>query len=115
MFLHILWMVVSIQYVENAISQISFKDRPETVCIYLYGSIIPLKQYAIEVNITIALELSLCHINDTIDQNLVKNRKEILIIQLSEDCSLIEQLNILKNAGWMQDYYAIIFSGKQKL
>ncbi|CAF1075640.1 unnamed protein product [Rotaria sordida] len=74
---------------------------------------IPSKINALKVNFNIVLDLSLCHFNDTsekISHNLLNNTKEILIIQLSNDCSLIQQLTILKNLNWTQNYFAIIFS-----
>ncbi|CAF0916501.1 unnamed protein product [Rotaria sp. Silwood1] len=74
---------------------------------------IPSKVNALKVNFNIALDLSLCHFNYTIQKTShyqLNNTKDILIIQLSYDCSLIQQLATLKNLDWTQNYFAIIFS-----
>ncbi|CAF4802018.1 unnamed protein product, partial [Rotaria sp. Silwood1] len=74
---------------------------------------IPSKVNALKVNFNIALDLPLCHFNYTIQKTShyqLNNTKDILIIQLSYDCSLIQQLATLKNLDWTQNYFAIIFS-----
>ena len=111
---HILCTMTCIFPVKTSISQIGFKNKSDTICVYLYESIIPPRLNALEVNFTIDLELSVCHLNDTIKSNQFNDTKEILIIQLSDNCSLIEQLTILKKSSWIQDYFAIIFSSKLK-
>jgi hypothetical protein len=65
---------------------------------------------ALKINFNIALELSVCHFNETIERK--PNRKEILIIQLSNNCSLLQQLTILKNISWIENSFGIIFSGE---
>jgi len=64
----------------------------------------------LEINFNIALELSACHFNETIGK--ISNRKEILIIQLSNNCPFLQQLTILKNISWIENYFGIIFSGE---
>ncbi len=62
------------------------------------------------MNFNIALKLSVCHLNDTIE-NLSHNqfRKEILIRYLSDNFSLIQQLIILKSSNLIKNYFGIIF------
>jgi hypothetical protein len=110
--LYILCMMICIRQVKNSISQIGFQDKSDTICVYLYESILPSRLQAVEVDFNIALELSVCHING--DHNPLNNTKEVLVIQLSDDCPFIQQLMILKNTSWIRDYFAIIFSGKSK-
>jgi hypothetical protein len=100
-------MITFISQVKNAIYQIQFKDKSDTICVYLYESM-----NTLEVNFRIDLELSVCHFNNSIEKIYHQQLKEILVIQLSDACSLIQQLTILKNISWIQDYFGIIFSGE---
>lgn len=98
--------------VKSLIYQIRFKDKPDAICVYLYDSMISTSIDRLEVNFTIALELSLCDFNESIYQSPLKDTKEILVIQLSNNCPLAQQLEILKNISWIEDYFGIVFSGK---
>ena len=103
-------MITCVPLVKSSIYQIRFQDKLDTICVYLYESMISPRINTLEINFNIALELSLCHFNETIEK--ISNRKEILIIQLSNNCSFLQQLTILKNMSWIENYSGIIFSGE---
>jgi hypothetical protein len=109
----ILCIITGIPQVKNVISQIGFKDKTDTICVYLAESMIPTRSNALEVDFNIDIESSICHFNDTTEnesQHQLKDKKGILIIKLSDHCPLIQQLIVLKNLT--QVYFSIIFSSK---
>jgi hypothetical protein len=89
-----------------------YKDKSDTICVYLSS-----KMNTLEVNFNILLDLSVCHFNNTIEKmshhhHQMKDTKDILIIQLSNNCSLLQQLITLNNISWIHDYFGIIFSSE---
>jgi len=88
-----------------------YKDKSDTICVYLSSKI-----NTLEVNFNILLDLSVCHFNNTIEKmsnhHQMKDTKDILIIQLSNNCSLLQQLITLNNISWIHDYFGIIFSSE---
>ncbi|UJR36581.1 hypothetical protein I4U23_029300 [Adineta vaga] len=111
--LFVVCMILCTSYVENSISQIGFQDQSKPICIYLYESILPTETYEFQVTFRVIKDLSICDLNTT-HAGLVhqpsKISKELLIIQLLENCSLIQQLIMLRDIDWLSTYFGILFS-----
>ena len=106
-----LWIIISATSVKTSMYQMRFNDRSEMICVYLYDSMASRRIEVLEVKLTMVLELSFCHFNSSMKKVDHPSTNNVLIISLSNDCSLLQQLIVLKTIGWNEMYHAIIFSG----
>ena len=111
--IHILATISSIvRMVETSMYQMRLTNMSEFVCVYLDDSMVSSRIDTTEVKLNVDLELDICHLNNSNHRSSNETKKVMSIIQLSDQCSLAQQLNMVANITRDEIYYAIIFSGE---